>query len=168
MIGVNAMLFVLFVDGLPFREVALQYGCNLCYYWMFLQFPYVECLSIEAGASLLAFVCSNVAWLHYLLNNTDHDLLQILGFFLFMVWAVPLSLFISLSINENVLPGGALAGSETSSSSGPSAHAKGLGGGEKKKNLFVLAFDFVYQLLQQSPLTFGVFSARDSLHSRRN
>ena len=122
---------VLWFDGMPWFESLVGIGCNVCYASMFSTFPFVEILSARSIASALAFLLAHYVWFSYFLEN-GADIMHVVGFFVVMVWLVPGGLFVSLSINDNVLPG--VTGS-----------AKAAATGEKGKgaNLFKSIFDFV-------------------------
>ena len=122
---------VLWFDGMPWFESLVGIGCNVCYATMFSSFPFVEILSARSIASALAFLLAHYVWFSYFLEN-GADIMHVVGFFVVMVWLVPGGLFVSLSINDNVLPG--VTGS-----------AKAAAAGEKGKgaNLFKSIFDLV-------------------------
>eukprot|EP01040_Poterioochromonas_malhamensis_P013914 gene13914-15358_t len=132
LITVTVLQVIFWLDGFPTLESLVQFGSLGCYYLMLKDFPFVEFLSFQTIGSMLLFLITNVLWLRYFLMNS-YDVLSIIGYFITNVWVVPCGLFISLSINDNTLPG--LAGQVNKDN--------GLGG--RRQSAFRTLFDFVYQ-----------------------
>jgi len=120
---VMGMHILLLLDGVPFYSILGGVACQACYYLMILKFPFVELFSISTLLSLVACVCSHIIWFRYFMSlhsssrdyhdySSAHDLdmLEIVGFFLVMVWIIPCGLFVSLTVNDSSLP---LSGSDT-------------------------------------------------------
>ena len=101
---VVCLYLLLWLDGIPLLESCVGIGCHVVYASMLSTFPFVEVLSLRTVASGLVFLFSHYIWFSYFLNNST-DMLHVCGFFVIMVWAVPCGLFVSLSINDNILPG---------------------------------------------------------------
>jgi|Transcript_27124 hypothetical protein len=101
------MYLILYMDGLPLKESIIGILCQVAYMSMLLKFPFVEIFSMQSFASVIAVLASHYFWLSYFLNlgeyRDDHSF-QIVGFFVIMIWATPIGLLISLTINDNVIP----------------------------------------------------------------
>ena len=97
---------------------------------MLKDFPFVEFISFPTIGSVVLFLITNILWLRYFISHT-YDALSIIGFFITNVWTVPCGLFISLSINDNTLPGVA----------GQINRDNGLG---RQRSIFRSMFDYVY------------------------
>ena len=135
--GVLALHVILCLDGLPWYESIVGLLAHTAYFQLLRSFPFVEVLSLEAILSAVAFIVSHYVWFHYFISygygKPHYDFLTVLGFFFIMLWLIPCGLFISLSINENVLPG-----------IGPSNSAAN--GINKKTNAFKYVFDLAVSI----------------------
>lgn len=101
---VSVCQFALWVDGLPLIPCLFQ-SCALGAYFSTLRnFPFVQLTSWRSIFSMILFLLTNAFWLHYFLSQRK-DILSILGFFVVMVWSVPCGMFVSLTVNDSVLPG---------------------------------------------------------------
>ena len=128
---------ILMLDGLPWYNSLVGLLCHCVYASLLRDFPFINTLSLEALLSVVAFLVSHVVWFQFFTDiefgGIRYDFLTILGFFFVMLWVIPIGLFISMSINDNVLPGAGI---------GPSnAASNGINGG--KRNIFKSLFDFV-------------------------
>ena len=138
---VLSLHLLLWFDGMPWFESVVGIACNVCYASMLSTFPFVEILSVRSIASALAFLAAHYIWFSYFLNSGS-DILHVVGFFVVMVWFVPGGLFVSLAINDNVLPG--VSGSKLGAGGGVGGGVGG-GGSQKGTNLFKTLFDFVQE-----------------------
>lgn len=106
-IFVMIMYIILYMDGLPIKESIIGILCQIAYISMLKKFPFIRLVSIQSFASVIAIIASHYFWLNYFLNlgeYRDNHSFQIVGFFVIMVWATPIGLLISLTINDNVIP----------------------------------------------------------------
>lgn len=137
---VMGLHLVLMLDGLPLYNSFVGLACHACYYSLLKNFPFVNTLSLEALLSIVAFIVSHFVWFQYFTDYSygmmRHDFLTVLGFFFVMLWMVPIGLFVSISVNDNILPG---VGPSMASSNG----INGSGGGGR--NIFKSLFDYVQQ-----------------------
>ena len=137
---VMGLHLVLMLDGLPIYNTLVGLACHACYYSLLKGFPFVNTLSLEALLSVVAFVVSHFVWFQYYTDFTygmvRHDFLTVLGFFFVMLWMIPIGLFVSISVNDNVLPG---VGPSMTSSNG----INNSGGGSR--NIFKGLFDYIQQ-----------------------
>ena len=122
-------------------------------------FPFVDLISIRSGLSLVGLLASHFFWFKFFIDaehdhhhrdydgKYQHDMLQVFGFFVVMVWSVPCGLMVSLTVNENVLPGirpidhGGMGIHSSSSSSSSSSSGK-------KKSIFMSMFDVTSDVVQ--------------------
>lgn len=101
---ISIVFLLLWMDGLPLYESSIELAALLCYFSMLIKFPFGEFMSIQTTLSVIAFLVTNICWVHYFIVN-DFDALSIIGFFVVVVWIIPCSLFVSLSVNDSALPG---------------------------------------------------------------
>lgn len=95
---------ILWVDGLPLVESAVGLVSHGIYALLLNDFPFIDIFSLKVLLSVAAFIASHYFWFRYFLGKYM-EILHIIGFFLIMLWLIPFSLFVSLSVNENILPG---------------------------------------------------------------
>ena len=126
-IGVFVIHVLLLIDGLPFYEKSIGILSHCAYASLLRDYPFVKTVSLEAIFSVVAFIVSHYTWFQYFVWNR-HDFFTILGFFFVMIWIVPFGFFVSLSINENILPG-----------IEPRNHSNGING--KSMNIFKFIYD---------------------------
>jgi len=133
---------VLWLDGLPFYSVCVGLLCHGAYYMTLKSFPFVKVMSINSLLCLVAFIWSHWTWFSYF-NQLGQfqrqgvvgaggrvDMLHMIGFFLVLVWFVPMGIFVSMSISDNVLPG--VLGGQAGAGQDDRGDSKGKG----KSNLF--------------------------------
>ena len=99
---------ILCLDGLPYLNILIGLISHLVYSTLLFGFPFTDIISIKTFLSLIAFITSHYFWFSYFLyqHEADHiDMFHIIGFFTIMVWIIPFGFFISVSINDNILPG---------------------------------------------------------------
>jgi hypothetical protein len=131
--GVIMIVFViLWWDGLPMFECCIEVVALICYLSMLMSFPFVQFMSFPTISSMIAFLVTNLTWVQYFLAH-DYDALSIIGFFVVIVWTIPIGLFVSLSANDNVLPG--LFGQPTDGGNGLDNSSSNSSSG-KKKSIF--------------------------------
>eukprot|EP01012_Entosiphon_sulcatum_P064310 TRINITY_DN93098_c0_g1_i1.p1 TRINITY_DN93098_c0_g1~~TRINITY_DN93098_c0_g1_i1.p1 ORF type:complete len:210 (+),score=24.83 TRINITY_DN93098_c0_g1_i1:22-630(+) len=103
-----ALGLLFFVDGLPWWACGTSFGAHAAYYALVQSFPFVALASPQAVLSIVGFLSSHLVWyLHFvdLRRGPVHTYPQLLGFFFLIVWLVPFSLVITLSIDGMALPG---------------------------------------------------------------
>ena len=143
--------FLLMLTGLSIVPLLIGMATHGAYFSMLQTFPFVDLISIRSGLSLLGLLASHWFWFKFFIDaehdhhhrdndgKYQHDMLQVFGFFVVMVWSVPCGLIVSLTVNENVLPGirpidhGGMGINSSSSSSSSSSG--------KKKTIFMSIFD---------------------------
>jgi len=138
---------VLWLDGLPTYSVCVGLLSHGAYHLALKSFPFVKVMSINSLLCVLAFIWSHWTWFSYFnqlgqqqkLGVTGAggrvDMLHMVGFFLVLVWAVPMGIFVSMSISDNVLPG--VLGSTQGVADVAVDGSKGKG----KSNLFKSVYD---------------------------
>lgn len=105
LIVTSVIQICLWLDGLPTLESLIQIASFFCNYLMLKDFPFVEIISFPTISSVLLFLITNGFWLRYFILVEHYAPLPTIGFFITNVWLLPCGLFISLSINDNTLPG---------------------------------------------------------------
>lgn len=131
--AVIVALHVLFLlAGLPFKQISIGLVSHAVYYSLLSNFPYTELSPTSIGAIFLV-IANHFFWFRFFFEYYV-PLMQITGFFLVMVWTVPLLLFCSLSLGDDVLPAGA----------GGEMHGQRRGG---KPSMFRALYDKISKLI---------------------
>ena len=140
---------VLWVDGLPTFECFLGLLAHACYWKLLESYPMLSLKSYEAPLSLFMFLLSHYFWFVYFTEPNVYgmpgrDILHIIGFFVVLVWSVPMGLFVTLTISDNVLPGSG------NSKHGSTDHLNRTAGSMHKKgaNVFKTVYDFFQHIIE--------------------
>jgi len=106
-----AHVLLLIYERFPSLYVSLGLLTHCCYFLLLRKFPIVE---LSSGVFIMAcvlFVVSNIGWFVLFKNNVELiDRYAVLSgpavsaFFALMVWSVPIGLFVSLTLNDSMLP----------------------------------------------------------------
>jgi len=100
--GLHPMLCIL--EPFPILPVAVGIATHCMYYRLLvMNFPFIELTSPNFLGSCGMMILSHYFWISHF-NTTMYPITYIMGFFFTCVWLVPFAYFISLSINEFVLP----------------------------------------------------------------
>eukprot|EP01102_Stenamoeba_stenopodia_P003034 TRINITY_DN12963_c0_g1_i1.p1 TRINITY_DN12963_c0_g1~~TRINITY_DN12963_c0_g1_i1.p1 ORF type:complete len:210 (-),score=21.47 TRINITY_DN12963_c0_g1_i1:26-655(-) len=103
--AVLALHFLIAIfENLPWSHLLLGIVAHVVYFSLLASFPFIDMLDKKFIASCVLAVGDHFLWFRYFTNNY-YPFSEILGFFLLCVWLVPFGFFISLSANENALPG---------------------------------------------------------------
>lgn len=104
--------FLLWIyERFPALPCLIGFASHLVYLLLLRSFPFIEPLSPPFLLSILMFLINNLSWYHFL--SSDAELFYqyrvapvpaIASFFLLVVWLVPCFFFISLTVNDAVLP----------------------------------------------------------------
>jgi len=113
----HAVLLV--YERFPLTPVTCGAVAHCAYYAMLRRFPFIEPLSMPAITAMMFFLASNAAWFSTFRNDIDllrrYEVISgpsVSAFFALMVWTTPIALFVSLTLNDAMLPGsGELHGS---------------------------------------------------------
>lgn len=98
-------------ERFPLLPCAAGAAAHAAYLGLLRSFPAVDLLSPRAAAAAVLLVADNVLWLRFF--RADVELFYsyrvapgpaVAAFFLLQVWLVPLAFFLSLTINDAVLP----------------------------------------------------------------
>lgn len=144
---------VLWIDGLPWYQSVIGIVSHMLYASSLQRFPFVQLYSIQTMLSVSAFFVNNIVWLQFFIETGTYQMLQILGFFVVLVWAVPCALFISVSLNDSSLPGMFVASS-----------SNGLENVAKKKSFFRTVFDAILATLESAK--FGMLFSKQGRRKR--
>ena len=105
-------LLLLGGGGIGLLPVAVGLLTHGAYYLTLSTFPFVDLVSAPSALAAVGLVVSHWTWFRFFVNLDHHmaadegyDVLQVFGFFCVMVWLVPVGLMVSVTINDNVLPG---------------------------------------------------------------
>ena len=103
-LGTLAVHAVFLLVGVSPKPLLVGAAANGCYLLLLPEFPYVEVspTSISAVALLLA---NHYYWFQFF-SVYYVPMFQITGFFMGMVWLVPVGFFVSMSMGDDVLPSG--------------------------------------------------------------
>jgi len=127
-------LFFVFEPGLPREHLGVGFAAHLAYGWLYQSFPFFKMLSPSFLLSFSMMVASHYLWITHFTAHY-HQASHVLCFFVLMVWLVPFGFFISLSVNETMLPNSQAADAGEVYSEG--------GERSKKKSGLVSAFNFL-------------------------
>ncbi|KAL3146407.1 hypothetical protein ABBQ32_003089 [Trebouxia sp. C0010 RCD-2024] len=133
-------LLVLVIDRLPLKCVAAGVAAHLCYLGQLKRYPFMQLWSPVTAGSIGFLILSNVLWGMHFWRDSWQSLEYIFGFLFLTTWIVPFSLFLSVTANESVLPGGANASRTFSSSSSNLAGADARRKPGKSKNILLYCF----------------------------
>jgi Transmembrane adaptor Erv26 len=112
--AVHALLWS--YERFPFVQCAVGALAHAAYFLLLSTFPFINPKSAPFVTSLCFLVVDNVMWFRFF--QADVELFYsyrvapgpaVASFFLLVVWLVPLAFFISLSVNDAVLPNAAAA-----------------------------------------------------------
>lgn len=98
------LLLLVLEPALPRLLVMGGLVAHGCYFQLLRSFPFMHPSSPAFLASALAAALSTYGWLRHFFGHY-HRVTTVLGFMLLNAWLVPFAFFISLSVNESVLPG---------------------------------------------------------------
>jgi len=91
-------------ESFPFLPVGFGIATHAMYYRLLvMDFPFIELTSANFLGSCAMMVISHYFWISFY-NTTLYPITYVMGFFFTCVWLIPFAYFISLSINEFVLP----------------------------------------------------------------
>lgn len=138
-------------ERFPFLPCAVGALAHASYALLLASFPFINPLSAPFVASAFLLVVDNVMWFRFF--QADVELFYsyrvapgpaVASFFLLVVWLVPLAFFISLSVNDAVLPSAAAAPSR-----GPAVGDDDTGG-KKSRNLVAVLLESISQKMRYS------------------
>jgi len=119
------ILFFVFED-LPALALGVGFGAHCCYLVLLRNFPFLQMLSPVFLFAIGMLVASHFLWIRHFTAHY-HQMTHVFCFFVFNVWLVPFGFFVSLSVNEAVLPDRlASSASEVYSEGGRSKTVSGL------------------------------------------
>jgi hypothetical protein len=103
-------VLLLIFERFPFWITLFGLFTHLVYYQFLKEFPFFQILSFTFFLSCACFLFSHVFWYWHFTDHLSHsfDFYQLLGFFFSCVWITPLLFFVTLSVNDNSLPGAQL------------------------------------------------------------
>jgi|EP00908_Phaeocystis_cordata_P020962 glucose uptake protein GlcU len=130
---VSHVLFFVTEPGLPQEALGIGFVTHLAYGWLFQSFPSLKALSPSFLVSAALLVVSHYLWITHFTAHY-HQASHVVCFFVLMVWVVPFGFFISLSVNETVLP-------DRQAQEAEDAYSEG--GRTKNKSGLVSAFNFL-------------------------
>ena len=155
LIGLLIIHFLLILSGLSIVPLLIGMATHGAYFSMLQTFPFVDLISIQSGLSLLGLLASHWFWFKFFIDvehdhhhrdydgKYQHDMLQVFGFFVVMVWSIPCGLMVSLTVNENVLPG-----IRPIDHAGMGIHSSSSSSSGKKKTIFLSMFDVAADFVQ--------------------
>eukprot|EP00188_Purpureofilum_apyrenoidigerum_P003512 Plantae.Rhodophyta-Purpureofilum_apyrenoidigerum.ctg36966.p1 GENE.Plantae.Rhodophyta-Purpureofilum_apyrenoidigerum.ctg36966~~Plantae.Rhodophyta-Purpureofilum_apyrenoidigerum.ctg36966.p1 ORF type:complete len:242 (+),score=43.95 Plantae.Rhodophyta-Purpureofilum_apyrenoidigerum.ctg36966:84-728(+) len=117
LVAVELFVFLLLwaYERFAFGYCAISFLAHAVYFQLLRTFPFMRPRSPEFISSVLMFVVSNVAWYRFFTTKPEvfynyrlSPMPSIASFFLICVWMVPIGFFVSLTINDSVLPGAGL------------------------------------------------------------
>jgi hypothetical protein len=163
-IVVTGLQIVLLIDGLPLLESAVQLIAIGSYALTYQKFPFIDLFSPTTLTTTVLFLITNILWLRYFLKNIP-TALPIIGFFLVVVWAVPIGLFVSMSTGDTMLPGAIVPGALLSDHSASSSYSTTTEG--RNRSVFRMLYDHVSTLLNNLATKLGVLNPMRLLQEKK-
>jgi len=107
-----AHVLLLTYERFPLTPVLCGLTAHASYYTMLRRFPFIEPLSLPSLLSVSFFIASNFTWFSTFRNDLNllrrYEVISgpsVSAFFALMVWTTPIALFVSLTLNDAMLPG---------------------------------------------------------------
>ncbi|EWM23359.1 Transmembrane adaptor Erv26 [Nannochloropsis gaditana] len=102
-VGVHVLLYF---ESFPLLVLLGGIACHGAYAWLLMDFPKVEIFSYKFLLGLVALCADHYIWFQYLHGRPSivPSALTSIAIFFLLVWFVPFAIFVSLSVNDNVLP----------------------------------------------------------------
>lgn len=144
---VHTLLFI--YERFPFVPTAVGFVSHLSYLQLLRVFPFINPFSLPVAAASIFFVLDNIFWFRFF--HYDVELFYryrvaptpaIASFFLLVVWLVPLGFFITLSVNDSVLPNVTFNGAQNRGSR-PSSPVVGDAKKRSSRNLIIVCVDAI-------------------------
>ena len=104
---ISLHLLLWLIDGISFFVIFIGLLTHALYYNLLSSFPDVNLKSLNSISASILLLLSNYLWYDYFSSNwwtREYMMSDIMPFLFFIIWLVPLELFISLSFDEMVLP----------------------------------------------------------------
>jgi hypothetical protein len=96
---------LLYLDGLPWMETFVGLLSHAIYATSLSIFRYDFPQFLRLFLSIVGFSLSNILWLQYFYSNDQFlNFLQIIGFFVILVWPIPIAVLISILLGRSNLP----------------------------------------------------------------
>lgn len=167
--GQLAVHFLLWsYERFPFLQCAVGFVSHVAYFLLLATFPFINPFSAPFVASCCFFIVDNVSWFQFF--HADVELFYsyrvapgpaITSFFLLIVWLVPLAFFVSLSVNDSVLPSSNMTPSNSRGSLGDDhVDAK-----KKSRNLVVVLWNTLAGQVRRSVQSLAGQSAHGDILS---
>ncbi|GMI16914.1 hypothetical protein TrLO_g7076 [Triparma laevis f. longispina] len=102
--------FLCLFSGVGFLTLLISAACHACYCLLLTKFPFVSPTSLASILSILAVIINHYNWFQFFYANYT-PIFQVTGFFMLMIWIVPLQLFVSLCMEGDNLPNSQRIGS---------------------------------------------------------
>jgi hypothetical protein len=104
-ISVAVMLLInMIVDELPYFLCGILFAQQYLASLIIMPFPNIQWKNWKPVAFVILFIVANVKWYFYLMTLWEFTDLEVFCFFCFYVWLTPFCIFVSLPVNEYVLP----------------------------------------------------------------
>eukprot|EP01095_Lingulamoeba_sp_RSL-Kostka_P009307 TRINITY_DN3208_c1_g1_i2.p1 TRINITY_DN3208_c1_g1~~TRINITY_DN3208_c1_g1_i2.p1 ORF type:complete len:200 (+),score=19.57 TRINITY_DN3208_c1_g1_i2:140-739(+) len=98
-------IFIIILEDFPIQYTIIGLFAHVCYLRLLTaSYPILEFTDPSFILSCAMAVINHISWF-YLFTYKYTPFNQIIAFFVICVWMVPFQFFISLSVNENTLPG---------------------------------------------------------------
>lgn len=97
-------VLLLVFHPMPWRLTLFSLGCHVVYSQLLRSFPVIQLSDPVFLLSCVLAVANHFLWFSHFTSTRMYEFNDICGFFVFIVWLVPFSFFISLSAADNILP----------------------------------------------------------------
>lgn len=138
------VVYLLF-ESLPALYVLVGILSHLAYLLLLRSFPIFYLASLPFLGSCGLFLISNILWYTFFVSYDGlfYSPMEVFCFFFLCVWMVPFGFFVSLTVNENVLPGAPGAPPIASSSDPPTRGPHSRRRRSNRVNLFKWAASYI-------------------------
>lgn len=137
-----ALIGLVVIEKLPLYLIGLVLLSHGCYAILLNDFPYISLTSISFIANCVLLVVNHYLAFKYF-AEVYYSFQEILAYFTVCLWVVPFSFFISLSVNEYVLPTMQTPTFSNSTIIGPNSHV--LLSKKSKRSGLLAIFDYFLQ-----------------------
>ena len=104
---------LLLVESLPFWRLLFSAMSHLVYAMLLPGFPIIQLSDPTFLLGCALAIGNHFSWFAYFANTRTYGFMEIVSFFLFVVWLIPFMFFISLSASDNILPNHVSSPSDT-------------------------------------------------------
>ncbi|CAD7012782.1 protein TEX261 isoform X1 [Ceratitis capitata] len=105
MISATVFVYIMFIffDNLPWKMILCGFAAQIFHAIIMSNFPFIRLLSFPFVGAVVFLVINHILAFQFF-TSFYYPFMQVLAYFTICLWMVPISLFVSLNANDNVLP----------------------------------------------------------------